>query len=271
MTIGIVGLGLIGGSIGLALREPGRRIVGYDVSKDSVKTATDRFCIDSYAELDEVSKADIVFVAVPPKHVADTLDLVCAAKGPNTVVTECTSAKSDVLAWDEQTKQPNFVIAHPMAGHEKSGATYASAWMFRGAKWIVCPQKWTSKKAIKLLEEVIKAAGATPVEMDAKHHDQQVARVSHLPHALAGVLVMLQEGPREVDVSGGSWRDVTRVAGVDPKLWTQIFMANRVELSKAIDETQQRLELLKADLDANNSAGVMTFFEQARIAKMRSE
>ena len=271
MTIGIVGLGLIGGSIGLALREPGRKIVGYDISPDSVKMATERFCIDAYAELDEVAKADVVFVAVPPRFVIETLNLLMELKATDTVVTDCTSAKADVLAWDRTVRNPKMVIAHPMAGHEKTGAAFASAWMFRGAKWILCPQKWTEKAAISRLEEVVKAAGAIPVRMDAEEHDRQIARVSHLPHAFAGLLVLLQNGPRNVDVSGGSWRDLTRVAGVDEQLWTQIFMANRAEISKALGEAQTKLASIKEDLDTGNAEGVKKFFEDAKAAKMRSE
>jgi prephenate dehydrogenase len=271
MTIGIVGLGLIGGSIGLALREPGRKIIGYDVNAESVKTAKDRFCIDTFAVLAEVAKADVVFVAVPPSHVISTLTELSALKDPHTVVTDCTSAKAEVNAWSLEAKDPHFVIAHPMAGHEKSGAAYASAWMFRGAKWIVSPQKWTATLATKSLEDLIKAMGATPVRMEAEEHDRQIARVSHLPHAMAALLVLLQNGPREVEVAGGSWRDLTRVAGVDPDLWTQIFMANRTEISIALEEAQSKLAVLKEDLDSGNAAGVRTFFEQARAAKLRSE
>ena len=271
MTVGIVGLGLIGGSIGLALREPGRTIIGYDVSPESVKTAKDRFCIDHDAELAEVAMADVVFVAVPPAHVVATLATVASLKGPQSVITDCTSAKAEVNAWSIEAKDPQFVIAHPMAGHEKSGAAYASAWMFRGAKWIVSPQKWTSPAAIKSLEELIKAMGAAPIRMDAEEHDRQIARVSHLPHAMAAVLVLLQNGPRDVDVAGGSWRDLTRVAGVDPDLWSQIFMANRTEISIALTEAQAKLAELQVDLDTGNAPGVRNFFDQARAAKKRSE
>jgi len=271
MTVGIVGLGLIGGSIGLALREPGRKIIGYDPNSDSVKTAIDRGCIDAYAELQDVAKTDVVFVAVPPKHTVGTLIAVKAFKRPDTVVSDCTSVKAEVVEWAEGAREPEFVIGHPMAGHERSGAAFASAWMFRGAKWIICPLKCTSLAAAKKIEDLVAAMGATCVRMDASIHDRQIAVVSHLPHAVAGVLVQLDRGPSEVDVSGGSWRDLTRVGGVDPALWTQIFMANRVEVSKAIEETQQKLAELKAHLDANETEGVWAFFAHARNAKMRSE
>jgi len=269
MTVGIVGLGLIGGSIGLALREPGRRIVGYDPNSASVKVAFDRGCIDAFAELDEVSKADIVFVAVPPRHVVEVLDSIREQKGPETVYTDCTSVKSEVVEWALAHNDPQFVMGHPMAGHERSGAAFASAWMFRGSKWIVSPLNSTAVASLKKVDGLITAMGATSVKMDAIVHDREIAIVSHLPHALAGVLVQLADNHQEVDVTGGSWRDLTRVGGADPVLWTQIFIANREEISKAIEETQAKLAELKTHLDANEYDGVWAFFAQARNAKER--
>ncbi len=241
MTVGIVGLGLIGGSIGLALREPGRTILGFDVDPGSAQTAKERFCIDKDVPLDEVAKADVVFVAVPPKYVVATLEVLAIKRGPTTVITDCTSVKSEVFEWARTRKEANFVIGHPMAGHEKSGAAFASAWMFRGARWILCPTKGTAASAVRAIEALVKAMGAMPVRMSPEHHDRQVAVLSHLPHALAGVLVQIREDLGDEDVSGGSWKDLTRVAGVDPNLWTQIFMANRLEIAKAIQETQRGL------------------------------
>ncbi len=270
MTVGIVGLGLIGGSIGLALREPGRKIIGFDPNSASAKTAFDRGCIDAFADLSEVSKADIVFIAVPPKHVVATLIAVTAMKNPETVVTDCTSVKAEVVEWADRAAEPNFVIGHPMAGHERTGAAFASAWLFRGAKWILCPLNSTALSAVKKVESLITIMGSSLVSMDPHAHDREIALVSHLPHALAGVLVQLADGPHQVDVTGGSWKDLTRVGGVDPALWTQIFVANRVEISKAIDETQEKLAELKAHLDNNEYDGVWAFFAHSRNAKERS-
>lgn len=270
MTVGIVGLGLIGGSIGLALREPGRKILGYDPNSDSAKTAYDRGCFDAFCELDEVATADVVFVAVPPKYAVEVLGRVKDAKGPATVYTDCTSVKAGIVEWVLEVGDPSFVIGHPMAGHERSGAAFASGWMFRGSKWILCPVKSTSLNAIKQVDSLITAMGASTVQMDPIAHDREIALVSHLPHAIAGVLVQLADGPHGVDVSGGSWRDLTRVGGVDPTLWTQIFVANRAEISHAIDESVEKLQELKTHLDANDFDGVWAFFAKARNAKERA-
>ncbi len=270
MTVGIVGLGLIGGSIGLALREPGRKILGHDPNSASAKTAYDRGCYDAFGDLEEVAQADVVFVAVPPKYAVEVLQAVKRARRPETVFTDCTSVKAGIVDWAIETEDPNFIIGHPMAGHERSGAEFASGWMFRGSKWILCPTKETSVEALKRLDLLIAAMGAVTVQMDPVAHDREIALVSHLPHALAGVLVQLADGPHGVDVSGGSWRDLTRVGGVDPTLWTQIFIANRAELSKVITEATGKLDELKAHLDANEFDGVWAFFAKAKNAKERS-
>lgn len=271
MTIGIVGLGLIGGSIGLALREPDRKIMGYDPNPDAVRVAGDRFCIDTVGTLEEVSQADVVFLAVPPIHVVSALEAVRKAKRPETVVTDCTSAKNAMADWVMKIKDPTVVIGHPMAGHENSGAKYASAWMFRGAKWILCPVSFTDKQAVRQVESLIKAMGASPVRMPPELHDRQIATLSHLPHAIAGALVQMQEDLAAEDVSGGSWRDLTRVGGVDPNLWTQIFIENRIELARAIGDLESRLGTLKTALETNDDKTVRSFFDRAKKAKKAFE
>ncbi len=269
MTVGIVGLGLIGGSIGLALREPGRKIVGWDPSADAVKVATERFCIDQSLPIEEVAQADIVFVASPPKAIIANLDAILAAKGPETVFTDCGSVKSDIVAWAKAKKEPNFVGGHPMAGHEKSGAQFASAWMFRNARWILTPTTSTANKALKKVEEVVKLMGAVPVRIDAAKHDRHVAILSHLPHAFAAILVELGTELEHGDAAGGSWRDLTRVGGVDPGLWTEIFMGNRLELINVAKDAESRLAQIRQALENQDPAAIKQILENAKIAKKK--
>jgi prephenate dehydrogenase len=143
--------------------------------------------------------------------------------------------------------------------------------MFRGAKWIVCPIKPTNREALRSVEQLIKAMGATPARMNPDQHDRQIAMLSHLPHAIAGVLVQMKVEFDGDDVSGGSWRDLTRVGGVDPNLWTQIFAENRVELSRAIADMEQRLSNLRTTLDTNDIKAIRTFFEDSRKAKKKAK
>jgi prephenate dehydrogenase len=271
MTIGVVGLGLIGGSIGLALRDPDHQIIGFDPSEANSKLALDRFCSDRLGTLEEVSQAEVVFVAAPPAKVVEVLTLVCQVKGENTIVTDCTSVKRPVADWAMESKQSLFVPGHPMAGHEKSGPGFASAWMFRGAKWIISPLPITDEKALKKVEELAQAMGAIPVRIPADHHDRHVAVVSHLPHALAGLLVQLASELDNKDISGGSWRDLTRVGGVDPGLWTQIFLANRVELGRALGDMAMDLAKLQKEVVDGDEEAIFAFFKEAQKAAAKQK
>ncbi len=271
MTVGIVGLGLIGGSIGLAFRQPGRRIIGYDPSPESCRVAVERQCVDQTVSLEEVGRAEIVFVASPPESLLDVLDALFAVKAPETVVTDCASVKGEAVAWAEARKERQFVPGHPMAGHERTGAAYASGWMFRGAKWIVTPLKFTDKTALAVAEKAIKDMGATPVRMDAHMHDRQVAILSHLPHAFAAILVTLGGNLERTDIAGGSWRDLTRVGGVDPELWTQIMAGNTGELTKALAESERMLAQIREALERGDRESVRAFMEAAAAAKSKQE
>jgi prephenate dehydrogenase len=266
-----VGLGLIGGSIGLALRQPGRVILGYDPSPDAQSTAVARQCVDQIVSIEEVSQAEFVFVAPPPNVAVQVIEEVCRLKGPSTVVTDCVSVKADLVAWNAKAKEPFFVPGHPMAGHEKRGAAYASAWLYKNAKWILTPQRHTDKGAVRSLEALLKEMGAKPVRMDAETHDRQVAILSHLPHALAAALVLLGEEIDGPEVAAGSWRDLTRVGGVDPDLWTQILTGNRREVVRAIRDCERSLSSLCAALESEDDSAVFKFLKDAAVAKARQD
>ena len=269
--IGIVGLGLIGGSIGLALRDPAREIIGCDALPTAQETALSRFCVDRIAALDEVAQAEVVFVAVPPNSVIDIAAAVLERKGASTVVTDCASVKTEIATWAESKKLANFVPGHPMAGHEKGGAEYASAWMFRGAKWILTPGRYTSKKAVSAVEKLVSGAGANPIRLDASVHDRHVALLSHLPHVVAAVLVLMARDLEHLEVGAGSWRDVTRVGGVDPNLWSQILGGNGATLSEVLDEFETNIRSIRGVLEEGDAIALRTILERAQTAKGEQE
>ncbi len=233
-TIGVVGLGLIGGSIGLALRDPARELIGCDTSRKAQEVALGRFCVDRIAALDEVARSEVVFIAVPPGSVIDIAEAVMERKAPETVVTDCASVKTEIARWAAETRAQSFVPGHPMAGHEKSGAEFASAWLFRNARWILTPDRTTSRASVASVEKLVRGTGAIPIRLEPGAHDRHVAMLSHLPHAIAAVLVLMGGELDHLEIGAGSWRDVTRVGGVDPDLWTQILVGNRDELAKVI-------------------------------------
>jgi prephenate dehydrogenase len=271
MKIGIVGCGLIGGSIGLACRSNGHSVLGTEVDDSAAQVATTRGCVDQIVPIEETAKAEVVFVCVPPNAIVQSSEAVLRHAGHETVVTDCGSVKAEVVAWLDRSRHTNFVPGHPMAGHEKSGPQFASGWMFRGAKWILSPAKFTSRTALKIVEAVVKDFGATPVRVDAERHDREVALLSHLPHALAAALVRLAADLESTEASAGSWKDLTRVAGVDPNLWSQILISNREEVSKALRDFSEDLQMLRQALDANFPEEVTSYLQAARGAKERSK
>jgi len=270
MKVGIVGLGLIGGSVGLALRDPSRELVGFDPNPTNSKVALDRFCIDRLGTLDEISRLDVVFVATPPDQVLGTLQHLSKIRSMRTVLTDCTSVKQSIAEWGLESGETKFVPGHPMAGHEKSGPGYASAWLFRGARWLLTPLKETDPVALQAVTELVSAMGAIPVLIDPLEHDRQVAVTSHLPHAFAGLLLKMAEGIRTEDLSGGSWKDLTRVGGVDPDLWSQIFLGNSEQLSQILSEASMNLGSLAIALKEADKAAVHEFFQSAQSIKRAS-
>lgn len=269
MTVGVVGLGLIGGSVGLALREPGRTILGCDASPEHERLAAERFCVDRIAPLEEIAQAEIVFVAVPPAYIAETLDRIEPLRGEETVVTDCASVKEAPVEWAKRKGATWFVPGHPMAGHEKSGPGFASAWMFKGARWILTPLAKTDKAAVRRVEAAVKLMGAVPVRLAPEVHDRHVAVLSHLPHVLAAALAPMAEDLDVPEAAAGSWRDLTRVAASDPELWTQIVLGNRTAVVAAADDLLQRLQTLKEAVREGDEEAVRAAFRAAHEARMK--
>jgi prephenate dehydrogenase len=269
MTVGIVGCGLIGGSIGLAMRAAGHRVLGFELDSQNAKIAQDRGCVDEIVSLAAAAQSDICFLCVPPSVIATISGDVCGLKDAETVVTDCTSIKAPVVEWLLANPNSKYVPGHPMAGHEKSGPKFASAWMFRGAKWLLTPVKATDKSAIKVVETAVKEIGAIPVRVSAEEHDREVALLSHLPHALAAVLVRLSSELESTEASAGSWQDLTRVGGADPSLWTEILIGNRIQVSKIIGSFQNQLDKLAQAIEAEDRSAVLIYLNKAKEAKER--
>ncbi len=266
MTIGIVGTGLIGASIGMGLKAKGHRVIGYDLSTENTDIAVRRYAIDEAVSLSEASGADMVFVAVPPASIVTVLDQVYSSRGRETLVTDTASIKADVVAWGADKEW--FVASHPMAGHEKGGPKFASNWLFRGAKWIICPGAAPALLMARL-ESVVKELDALPVRLSASEHDRTAAILSHLPHVLAGLLLETGAQLESTEASGGSWKDLTRVGGVDPDLWTQILLGNRTEVASVLGAYVTRLGELQQMIEASDKKGIEKWLKE--MAKLKGK
>jgi prephenate dehydrogenase len=265
MKIGIVGTGLIGASIGMALKKHGHTVCGWDLNQENSATAKRRFALDEALELHEVCKSDVVFICVPPASLIESSKTVYEHKLAETIVTDCGSVKSALTTWAKD--KSDYVPGHPMAGHEKGGPLYASDWLFRNAKWILTPSESTSKSAIKQVESLIREMQAIPIHLAPDLHDQHVALLSHLPHILAGLLVEMGADLKAPEVSGGSWKDLTRVGGVDPGLWTQILIENRSQIDSLLGDFQRRLEAIRQDISSSDAEAISKWLTQVAKTK----
>jgi prephenate dehydrogenase len=256
MTVAILGVGLIGGSIGLSARQRlSSEVVGWGRRSEMLERAVSLGAIDRAADSVEsaCAGADVVFccapVAVLPRLAREALD----AAGPDTIVTDVGSTKREIvvaLGDDER-----FIGGHPLAGAETAGVENARADLFEGARWYLTPTPQTSGLLYDRLQRFVVDIGGRPEAIDAEAHDRLMATVSHLPHVVANVLVGLaaeeltRDSARMPEV-GPSFRDATRVAGSNPSIWGDIFSTNRESVVEAIEGASSRLreaaELIRA-------------------------
>jgi len=229
--IAVVGTGLIGTSVALAAKRAGATaIAGFDIDAATLKEAAGRGAFDAQAATlaDALAGAELVVVAVPVGVVVDTMGAVLAAAGPESTVTDVASTKRALAS---AVADPRFVPGHPVAGGETGGPGRATADLFDAATWFLTPTAATDPERLALVERFVAGLGARPVRQSAEQHDRLLALTSHLPHALANVLVGRvgvaaadDEGP--VEHAGASLRDMTRIAGANPAVWTDIFVDN---------------------------------------------
>jgi prephenate dehydrogenase len=260
MRLAIVGTGLIGASAGLAALRAGSDVVGWDEDPSALEVAAERGAVEPASSLVEVLRdADVVLVAVPVASLSPVVREVLAGAPPGCTVTDVGSTKGAVCA--AAGDDARFVGGHPICGAETRGPERASADLFEGATWFLTPLAGTEPERYRTAHTLVGALGARPVAIDPEAHDRLVAVTSHLPHALANVLLN-QAGAARVDgheplaTAGGSLRDMTRIAGANPRIWVDIFLENRVALEAALAEHRRRVEQLEAAL-ASGDAGFL--------------
>jgi prephenate dehydrogenase len=267
--IAIVGTGLIGASVGLAAKGVGvGRVAGFDPDPESLALAAGRGAVDEPAETlaAAVADADLAVVAVPVAALPAEVAAVLAATGPRTTVTDVGSTKGAVCR--AAAGEARFIGGHPVCGSEARGPAHASAELFRGATWFLTPVAATEPDRYRALHGFVAALGATATAVDADAHDRLVALTSHLPHALANLLLN-QAGAARVDgheplaAAGGSLRDMTRVAGANPRIWVDIFLDNAPALGGALAEHRRLVGQLEAALAAGDAGAIARWIGEA--------
>jgi prephenate dehydrogenase len=267
--VAIVGVGLIGGSIGLALRT--RRIasevIGIGRNPSTIHEAVRLGAIDrGTTELDAgVAGAQLVVVCTPVNRIADDVRRVSEIAPPHVVVTDAGSAKRQIVEAIERDPRSAavFVGAHPLAGSEQRGVANARADLFDGRLCVLTPTARTRLDRARRARSFWQALGCQILEMSPGEHDEVLAYTSHLPHALAAALassVPVEWQP----ISAGAYRDGTRVAAADTALWTAIFRDNRGPLLKALGTLQERLDALKYALMTDDEDAIWRWWEHGK-------
>jgi prephenate dehydrogenase len=269
MRIAVLGVGLIGGSIGLAARARlDAEVAGFDPDRELLDRATELGAVDSAHDSvgSAVADAELVFCAAPvlalPGLVAEALE----ASGEDCAVTDVGSVKRDVIA--ALGGDSRFVGGHPLAGAETSGVENAHADLFEGARWYLTPTSRTGGVLYDRVQRAIADLGARPQAIEPETHDRLMATISHLPHVMANVLVTqaataLSEEAENLPEVGPSFRDATRVAGANPAIWGDIFAGNREAVASEIDAVVARLSEAAKLIRSGDRDSVTAWHEQA--------
>jgi len=273
----VVGTGLIGGSLGLALRRTGAgHVVGFDADPATAGRALDAGALDEVtADVATGSEnADVVILAAPVGEILRAASEVASRARPGTVVTDVGSTKETIVAQAERllgSDRP-FVGGHPMAGTEGEGIAAARADLFEGALWILTPTRATDSSAYRRVNTLVTGLGARTLALEPRTHDELVARVSHLPYTIATALMALaveQGDSRVFDVAAGAFRDVTRTAGTNPRIWHDIFATNAGAVAGEITRLVHVLDSVRSALEAGDLAAVDDVIARAREARKR--
>jgi prephenate dehydrogenase len=276
----VVGVGLIGGSFALALKEAGAvaRVVGVGRSPANIRRALELGIIDAAGALDRdtFGDADLVLLAMPVGQMGPVMRAIAPLLGAKTVVTDAGSTKADVVALAKKalkTSLPRFVPGHPIAGTEKSGAEASFPELYRDRKVVLTPLKGTDPAALALVRSAWERCGAAVFELAPREHDAVLAAVSHLPHVLAFALVdriaRHKDAKRLFSYAAGGFRDFTRIASSNPEMWRDICIANRKALLAEVGRYGRNLERVKRMLARADAKALEALFSGARYARAR--
>ncbi len=278
--VAVIGVGLIGGSFGLALKAAGRsnQVVGVGRSAANMRLALERVAIDSI-ESDAaaaVQDADLVLISTPVAQIEKIFLSINSKIKPNAIITDAGSTKRDVVAAARAGlggKIAQFIPAHPIAGAEHSGVAAAHAELFRDRRLVLTPLKENRKEDIEALAGLWAAFGARVSRMTPEEHDEVFAAVSHLPHLLAYALVSdFSARPNAAQLFGyaaGGFRDFTRIASSHPEMWRDICVANSDQLLKEVVRFSGELEKIKQLLQTQDAKALENLFAAARAARAR--
>lgn len=274
--VALLGLGLMGASLGLALRTSrlAQAVIGYDADPDAAERARARDAVDAVAPSPAaaVSGADLVVIAAPVLATRSLLESIAPHLAPAAVVTDLGSTKAEVVAWAEALlpRPGSFLGGHPMVGSERSGAAAADPALYRGGLWCLTPTARTTPRTVARLAALVERLGARPLLLDAARHDAAAAAVSHLPLLAATALTLVAASHPEWELAqamaAGGFRDTTRVASGDGRMARDICLTNAQPILDCLDRYLAALHALRDQLAARDS-GIEASFVAAQRAR----
>jgi prephenate dehydrogenase len=273
--LAIIGVGLIGSSLALALKQAGavRQVIGYGRNLENLEKGIELGVIDSLATTvaDCVRGADVIVVAVPLGAMRQVFAELKASAGRDAVITDVGSAKGAVVAAAREELGdlwPRFVPGHPIAGTEKSGVEAGFASLYQGRRVILTPLEQTDADAVEVIDDMWQHCGAIIEYLSVEHHDKVLAATSHLPHMLAYALVHhlsnLNDHEEIFRYAAGGFRDFSRIASSDPVMWRDVCLANGDALVTLIDQYQQELERIASAIRDGDADELLKLFGRAK-------
>ena len=276
--LAIIGIGLIGGSLSLALKQAGqvKHVVGYARNEATRERALSLGIIDTAAASIEaaVAEADVILLAVPMGAMASVLAEMAPHLTDNMIITDAGSTKAGVVKAASDilgNSISQFVPGHPIAGTEKSGPSAAFATLYQDHKVILTPMKQTNVSAVETIKTMWQQTGAEVSEMTVEHHDLILAATSHIPHLLSFNLVGLLAQNEDVDevlrYAAGGFRDFSRIASSDPVMWRDICLSNHDAILTLLQQYQQQLTEIEQAIQEQDGDYLMTLFQSAKTAR----
>lgn len=277
-TLGIIGVGLIGGSIGMAAKSRGlvRRVIGIGRDPKKLKRAKDLAAVDEFTVnmLEGAAEADLLVVCTPVRLVVPTIERVAPVLREGAIVTDVGGTKSEICYGAEKVipRGRFFVGGHPMAGSEESGVEAAAPYLFLNATYVVTPTANTHLGALQRVVAFAEGLGAQVTLMKPEEHDRSAAVISHIPHVLAAAILQLAASEQShsgkvFQLAAGSFRDLTRIASSPPELWRDICLSNRDAISDLLERYRVLLAAARDAISAGDEAAITGMFENARRLK----
>ena len=271
----IIGLGLIGGSLARALthRMKFSEIIAINRNSESITQALlDGTISRGFNAINEyIYDSDIIFICTPVKRTEEYIQSLLGKVKQECIITDVGSTKGEIIEYiDSLSAPPCFIGGHPMAGTEKTGYVSSFEHLFENAFYVLSSCKSTSERALNTMIEIVKGIGGIPILLDAKEHDKITAGISHLPHIIASTLVNMVKSNDTTDgkmqlLAAGGFKDITRIASSSPEMWENIFLSNKLPVSKILDDFIELLSKFKDLIETEDSKAIYNFLQTAKI------